>query len=119
MADIKEIESVIEKAIKDNCEDCAEHNGTNRLEVNCDEQSCPHNIIIEALQEKLEREKGCEYCDNEASEYACDSDGMMRICKGNEHCLPYIAVDNDTYGTSDLFDISYCPMCGRDLRQSK
>ena len=70
---------------------------------------------IQALQEKAERDKGCEYCNNGTAEYACDSDGMMRIDKGNEHCLPYIAVNNDTYGTSDLFDINYCPMCGRKL----
>jgi len=44
---------------------------------------------------------------------------MMRICKGNEHCLPYIAVDNDTYGTSDLFDISYCPMCGSKMDKER
>ena len=60
---------------------------------------------IQALQEKAEREKGCEYCNGGASEGACDSDAMMRIDKGNEHCMPYIAVNNDTYGTSDIFDI--------------
>ena len=73
-------------------------------------------MAIQALQEKAEREKGCEYCNRGVSELdACDSDGMMRIDKGNEHCSPYIAVNNETYGTSDLFDINYCPMCGRKL----
>lgn len=70
---------------------------------------------IQALQEKAEREKGCEYCNDYAVDGACDSDGTMRVDKGNEHCLPYIAVNNETYGTSDLFDINYCPMCGRKL----
>ena len=70
---------------------------------------------IQALQEKAERDKGCKYCNSGTVEGACDSDGMMRIDKGNEHCLPYIAVNNETYGTSDLFDINYCPMCGRKL----
>ena len=70
---------------------------------------------IQALQEKAERDKGCEYCNDYAVEGACDSDAMMRIDKGNEHCMPYIAVNNDTYGTSDIFDINYCPMCGRNL----
>ena len=39
-------------------------------------------------------------------------------CKGDTHCLPYIAVNNETYGTSDLFDINYCPMCGRKLNNA-
>lgn len=70
---------------------------------------------IQALQEKAEREKGCEYCNSGTVEGACDSDGTMRVDKGDTHCLPYIAVNNETYGTSDLFDINYCPMCGRKL----
>ena len=70
---------------------------------------------IQALQEKAERDKGCEYCNDYAVEGACDSDGTMRVDKGDAHCLPYIAVNNETYGTSDLFDINYCPMCGRNL----
>ena len=73
---------------------------------------------IQALQKKAKRDKGCEYCNDFAAEGACDSDGEMRIEKGNIHCLPYIAVNNDTYGTSDLFDINYCPMCGRKLNNS-
>src|SRR5574343_60541 len=73
---------------------------------------------IQALQEKAEREKGCEYCNGGTAEGACDSDGMMRIDKGDTHCLPYIAVNNETYGTSDLFDINYCPMCGRKLNNA-
>ena len=76
-------------------------------------------LINTGLYQKKEREKGCEYCEDEVLENACDSDGMMRICKGNEHCLPYIAVDNDTYGTSDLFDISYCPMCGSKMDKER
>ena len=76
------------------------------------------NVALEALREKAKRDKGCEYCNDFAAEGACDSDGEMRIEKGNIHCLPYIAVNNDTYGTSDLFDINYCPMCGRKLNNS-
>ena len=30
----------------------------------------------------------------------------------------HIAVNNETYGTSDLFDINYCPMCGRKLNNA-
>lgn len=70
---------------------------------------------IEALREKLEREKGCVCCNNAVEISSVDSDGMLRVDNGNEHCLPYVAVNNDTYGTSDIFDINYCPMCGRKL----
>ena len=100
----------IEKAIK-----------TIKIAIAEVEWNCPldyaiaFETAIEALQEKTEREKGCECCKNAVEIGAVDSDGTFRVDNGNEHCLPYIAVDNDTYGTSDLFDINYCPHCGRKL----
>lgn len=74
---------------------------------------------IEALKEKLEREKGCVHCRNAVEIGAVDSDGMLRVDNGNEHCSPYVAINNDTYGTSDIFDIDYCPHCGRKLGGNK
>ena len=100
----------IEKAIK-----------TIKIAIAEVEWNCPldyaiaFETAIEALQEKAERDKGCECCKNAVEIGAVDSDGTFRVDNGNEHCLPYIAVDNDTYGTSDLFDINYCPNCGRKL----
>lgn len=72
---------------------------------------------IEVLKEKLEREQGCEYCNNGVETGSCDSDAKMRVEKGDIHCLPYIVVENDTFGTSDIFDADYCPNCGKKLKE--
>jgi len=137
MADIKELENAIEKAIKDNCEDCAEHNGTNRLEVNCDEQSCPHNIIIEALQEKLEREnrisnvellnrldciynaKQIGYSDFLALRSIIEENDLheQEQDKRQQGC-EYCRNPRKQWTYLEKSD-KYCKICGRDLRQSK
>ena len=84
------------------------------------------NLAIQALQEKQERDKGCEYC-------------KMPFGKGinvNEHIAqsliqPDSAVihqtKNDTPGIvlfcksqpHGYFDIYFCPMCGRKLSEEK
>lgn len=84
----------------------------------CDTECEALDIAIEALQEKAEREKGCEYCKLAVEIGAVDSDGVMRVEIGNVG-IPFILVNNDTFGTSDLFDINYCPMCGRKLGEKR
>lgn len=104
-----------------NCENCIHKYVCKNYPV----ASLPPNIrktIFKKLDEECKefignavREKGCEYCNNAAEIGSCDSDAKMRIEKGNMHCMPYIVVENDTFGTSDIFDADYCPQCGRKL----
>ena len=64
-----------------------------------------------ALREKMEREKGCEYC-KQAEPIAYGKDSLMR--EG------YIYLDEnlltaDLYWESMAAAVCYCPMCGRKL----
>lgn len=67
---------------------------------------------IQALQEKAEREKGCEYCKDEKS-----------MPTGNKNTGFYLAGEALTYtaqaAADDDFEdntfVNYCPMCGRKL----
>ncbi|WP_195543674.1 hypothetical protein [Massiliimalia timonensis] len=59
------------------------------------------SLAIEALKEKAEREKGCEYCVN-LTESATT---LSFKAKGNG---VKVVVDCD-------FDMKYCPKCGRKL----
>lgn len=67
-------------------------------------------IKIEALQEKAEREKGCEYC-NESKDFDVAGDSGANIIK--ERRVAYIKTVW-LYGDA-LIEIKYCPMCGRKL----
>lgn len=67
---------------------------------------------IQALQEKAERDKGCEYCKDEKS-----------MPTGNKNTGFYLAGEALTYtaqaAADDDFEdntfVNYCPMCGRKL----
>ena len=61
-------------------------------------------VILNALREQAEREKGCEYCSN-ISKYA----GF-----GYAEWFEQKAAD-DLYEIS--VDVKFCPNCGRDLRK--
>lgn len=58
---------------------------------------------ITALQEKLEREKGCSWCNNSECAAAGSSYHCETIC---EECR------------FNLKDKNFCPMCGRKLKGS-
>lgn len=66
------------------------------------------NLAIQALQEKAEREKGCEYCNNHKpltslyTEYSVEVDDKELSVWNGLRC-------------EEHFKINYCPMCGRKL----
>lgn len=65
------------------------------------------DTAIQSLQEKAEREKGCEYC-NEGKWF--EEDGEGAFIKEN-----YLTIKS--YAEPDtIISINYCPMCGRKLR---
>lgn len=96
----------IEKAIQE-FEDNAFHNS---LKPTISEESKAN--ALKALQEKAEREKGCEYCEDEKS-----------MPTGNKNTGFYLAGEALTYtaqaAADDDFEdntfVNYCPMCGRKL----
>lgn len=66
------------------------------------------NVAIQALQEKLERDKGCEYCNNHipinnfTKDYSIEVDNKEISVWEDLKCLAHIETTN-------------CPMCGRKL----
>lgn len=73
-----------------------------------------NNIAIKALEEKLERDKGCEYCKEDKCRLCimlCDYwyDG------GSDKCSA-----TGTDDPCDKFDrFNYCPNCGAKLEEEK
>ena len=69
---------------------------------------------LTALREKAEREKGCEYCGQVSKSIDNGEDG-------NSRAILYLSANNkhihymDAKGKLAIFDINYCPMCGREL----
>ena len=67
-----------------------------------------NNFKLKILQEKAEREKGCEYCNNHkpllslCTEYAIEIDDKEISIWQDLKCL-------------EIFNINLCPMCGRKL----
>lgn len=82
-------------------------------------------IALQALQEKLEREKGCEYCNpnlrkngtGNMNNYIDGSRLIMKITKSE--CRQITSGFNDYYfkETHEKHQIwvEYCPHCGRKL----
>lgn len=79
---------------------------------------------IEALQEKAEREKGCEYCSGEHSEYQhthttklyINTLGKARtLVTECNPCPPYANCCAKDHHARSAFIINYCPNCGRKL----
>ena len=70
---------------------------------------------IEALREKQEREKGCEWCNGKLKKYQSSiQDGSFARITPNKPELYVLAKDT----LSTYFDINYCPMCGRKLGEN-
>lgn len=69
---------------------------------------------IKALQEQAERENGCEYCGQVSKSIDNGEDG-------NSRAILYLSANNkhihymDAKGKLAIFDINYCPICGREL----
>lgn len=121
MADIKEIERAIETLTKADTRVVKIHHFCGAeipyIEDNLKE---PKHLAIQALTEMAEREKGCDVCNNayktrlgklifsmlEIEAKPIYYDGITIIPKNG-----WIQV---TVGT-----LSFCPICGRDLRQNE
>ena len=74
----------------------------------------PLLTALAALREKAEREKGCGYCGQVSKSIDNGEDG-------NSRAILYLPANNkhihymDAKGKLAIFDINYCPMCGREL----
>lgn len=72
-------------------------------------------LVITALREKLEREKGCEYCKESKNIYQVKSelhDSMNEDVYVSGDAL-VVDIGCHSYGTAE---IRFCPMCGRPLK---
>ena len=70
------------------------------------------NMVLQALQEKAERDKGCEYCKERKP--ILDELGDLQI--DDTDCTLWFTSQveaDDIY--EDHTKINYCPMCGRKL----
>lgn len=97
---------------------------------------CPteedYQYLKEAVQEKHEREKGCDWCTGVAKNFPTHCDGMAEITR----LIPLPAIDLTTGETADSSDppffairiqsddmgedfvpIRFCPKCGRELKE--
>ena len=79
---------------------------------------------IQALQEKAEREKGCEYCNGKRNEYQHTIDtklsintfGKARVLETEcNRCPPYANCCMKNIPARSAFIINFCPNCGRNL----
>ena len=76
-------------------------------------------IALQALQEKLEREKGCEYCNKEKnSDINVDGrrigQAYLHECSNGYAMFLYLCGNTETY----YVDAEYCPHCGRKLGEN-
>ena len=71
------------------------------------------NLAIQALKEKAEREKGCEYCNAYKNIATIDYGETQIIVDLNGDNIRIF--DNETPGICENNKIKYCPMCGRKL----
>lgn len=73
----------------------------------CKAQNRALDIAIAALREQAEREKGCEYCnDQEVIAWDMCNDGIVIESNGKMHMLS---------GGDWEAEIDFCPMCGKRL----
>ena len=63
---------------------------------------------IQALQEKAEREKGCEYCNNHRPLLALYTECSIEVDDRELSVWQGLKCE-------ETFKISFCPMCGRKL----
>ena len=73
-------------------------------------------IAAQAIRERIEREKGCEYCNDEKRMVARSGHAGKHGFYLAGNALTYsqqVAADDDF--EDDCF-INFCPMCGRELK---
>lgn len=73
-------------------------------------------LAITALQEKQEREKGCEYCTTGESLNGYDDVGSFAIHPKNKNHYLEVAYNDDFYNCGVY--INFCPMCGCRLESA-
>ena len=66
-------------------------------------------LSVEALQEKLEREKGCDYCKNISKQ--------LKGHKGFGYAVLFEQITIDEIVEINI-DVDYCPHCGRKLGEN-
>lgn len=67
------------------------------------------SLAIEALKEKAEREKGCEYCNKN---FQHNYNWLIRDYMLNDKERPRIEITGDGIA---VIECDYCPKCGRKL----
>jgi DNA-directed RNA polymerase subunit RPC12/RpoP len=71
---------------------------------------------LAALQEQAERDKGCEYCNNEkvfGINFGGEKAGIAYLHKCSDGWGLFLEMDN---GSTYYTDVVNCPMCGRRLK---
>ncbi|QEY34632.1 hypothetical protein FL966_05950 [Caproiciproducens galactitolivorans] len=71
---------------------------------------------IKALQKQAERDKGCEYCNNEkvfGINFGGEKAGIAYLHKCSDGWGLFLEMDN---GSTYYTDVVNCPMCGRRLK---
>ena len=68
-------------------------------------------LVIKTLQEKLEREKGCEYCNKKTCENC--GQGNQSYCNSCKHQKSWM--DREISFKYWVSLHNYCPHCGRKL----
>jgi len=94
--------------IEVNCCYCPIRNECKEIDCIQEKQTILKQTILQALQEKAEREKGCKYCTGENPE-------SITICDGDE--IFYMDYDKSFHNRDLKLDWISCPNCGRDLRK--
>ncbi len=103
---ITQIVDMEEKAVVDAVIKAAEQEGVTDLYL------LDKKFVLDALREKAEREKGCEYCRERKP--ILNSIGLLQIDDSdNTIWFTMRAAADDIY--EDHTDIRFCPMCGRRL----
>lgn len=75
-----------------------------------------NDFAISALQEQAEREKWCEYCNNEKAfeiNFGGEKAGIAYLHKCSDGWGLFLEMDN---GSTYYTDVVNCPMCGRRLK---
>ena len=69
-----------------------------------------NTMAIEALREQAERENGCVFCNDERHRIReVFDEGTAKIIDAENH----YALSVDTSRDAAIFNIFYCPMCGK------